>query len=562
MTLDKMEFSIKKSRIPLSLLAIILVSSILVIAGGILIYHSQKNKILVERNNELAAISSLKISEIQKWRGEHIRDGMIIGNIIPGNKTIASFINNSDQENLRQDLLRRMKAFIENYDYHSILLLDYKGNVILEYPPSNDEQVFPPLEESESRGISFSDFNFSNDLPGIIHIDMKIPLFSNDHILIGAILMRIDPQITLYPMIQSWPTPSKSSETLLVRLEGDSLLYLNNLKYRANSALKFKLPLSRSDLPGAKVVTGYEGMFEGIDYRGKKVISILYKVPDSPWFMVTKVDKDEVYEPLLEHILLTFSIVFLLILSITIIIIYYWKIQNIRYLKELNLVKDKFFSIVSHDLRSPFVSIMGFSDLLIEELNKKSSVKLKEYAELIQSSSHNAMDLLINLTEWSRIQTNRIAFNPKEIDLASVINEVTGLMSYSALQKSITIHKNIPSKLKIKADREMISSVLRNLISNSIKFSNPGGNVHINVKHDNHEVIVEVKDFGVGIEKAGIDKIFENKRIVSLPGTKGEHGTGLGLLLVKEFILLHNGKVWVDSEIGKFTSFFFALKDF
>jgi signal transduction histidine kinase len=557
-----MQFSRKKSRIPLSLLTIILVASILVITGGVLIYHTQKNKILVERNNELAAISSLKISEIQKWRMEHIRDGMIISEIMPENKVIASFFANPDQENLRQDLLKRMKAFIADYDYHSILFLDTKGKVILAYPAVDTAVVFPALTESESNGITFSDVNYSNDLPGIIHIDMKIPLLANDQKVFGSILMRIDPQVNLYPMIQSWPTPSKSSETLLVRIDGDSILYLNDLKYKANTALKFKLPITSSGLPGIKAITGYEGIFQGIDYRGKKVFSIISKVPDSPWYMITKIDKDEVYEPLLEHIFLIFSIVFLLILSITIIIIYYWKIQNIRYLKELNLVKDKFFSIVSHDLRSPFVSIMGFSDLLIEEVNKKSSVKLKEYAELIQSSSHNAMDLLINLTEWSRIQTNRIAYNPKEIDLETVINEVTGLMSYSALQKSITIHKNIPSKLRIKADREMISSVLRNLISNSIKFSNPGGNVCINVNHDDHEVIVEVKDFGVGIKKTDIDKILENKEIVSLPGTKGEHGTGLGLLLVKEFILMHNGRVWVDSETGKFTSFYFALKDF
>jgi signal transduction histidine kinase len=556
-----MQFSVKKGRIPLSLLAIMLAASSLVLTGGILIYNSQKNKILIERNNELSAISSLKISEIRKWRMEHIRDGMIIGNIISGNRLITSYFNNPNQEIVRQELLRRMKAFIENYDYHSILLLDANGNVMLGYPQADKDIVFPPLTESERHGITLSDFNFSDDIPGIIHLDMRIPLVSIDNKFLGSILMRINPQINLYPLIQLWPTPSKSSETLLLRVEGDSLLYLNHLKYRSNSALRFKLPLSNKELPGARVATGHVGIFEGRDYRGVKVISVLDKVPDSPWFMVTKVDKEEIYKPLYEQLFMIFSVVFLLILSISVIIIYYWKNQNLRYLRELNQIKDKFFSIVSHDLRSPFASIMGFSDLLIDEVHKKNNNKLKEYAEIIQSSSHNAMDLLVNLTEWSRIQTNRIAFKPREIDLASVINEVAGLMSYPALQKSITIKKNVPSKLIIKADREMISSVLRNLISNSIKFSNPGGDIYINVARSDREAIVEVKDFGLGMEKAEIDKILSDKEIVSLPGTQGEHGTGLGLLLVKEFILLHNGRIWVESEKGKRTSFFFALRN-
>jgi len=306
-------------------------------------------------------------------------------------------------------------------------------------------------------------------------------------------------------------------------------------------------------------VQGYERVFEGLDYRGIPVISFMKKITDSPWFMVAKVDKKEIYSPLNELTISISIVAFLLIFSFSAIIIYYWRNQRIRYLKELNYTKDKFFLIVSHDLRSPFNSINGLANLMIEDLKRENLSKVKKYAELILDSSQNSIDLLKNLTEWSRMNTDRLAFNPREIDIVSVINEVTGLLRPYAIQKSITIIKKTPSHLKIYADKEMMSSVIRNLISNAIKFSNPEGKIDISVSEKENEAVVEISDFGIGMKKETIEKLFRIGENVSTPGTQREHGTGLGLILVKEFISLHGGKIHVKSEVGKGSSFMVVL---
>ena len=558
-----MQSKLKNIPMTMPLSAIVLMASLLVITGGFLLYHFQKNKIVYEKKNELAAISSLKIDEITNWRREHIRDGKILSRIVPRNQLVFLFLNDNNHQELRQEMLKRMEIFIENYDYQSILLLDTSGVVRLAYPSVdttiNITQMVSDPKDVESSEISLSELHYSDDLPGMIHMDVQIPLFSEINARLGTIILRVNPYNTLFPLIQSWPTPSKSSETLIVRGEGDSLIFLNELRHRKNSALKFKMPLSDKSLPASMAVSGYEGVFEGKDYRGIPVISYLKRVPDSPWFMIAKVDRKEIYSSITEQIILIFSIVILLILSIVVFIFYYRRNQHISYLKELNAIKDKFFSIVSHDLRSPFTSINGFANFLVEEVHKKDFSNVERYSEIILSSSQNAMDLLRNLTEWSRLQTNRIVFNPKEMEVELIVDEVAELMNAPAHQKSITISKDLPAGLMIYADKNMISTVLRNLVSNSIKFSRPGGRIYITVIQKTNEILFKIKDHGVGMKKEIIDSLFDIDQPVSMPGTQKEHGTGLGLILVKEFIAYHGGKIWVESEFGKCSKFMFTL---
>lgn len=539
--------------------------SILITTGGLLLYKSQKNKIIVEKQNELAAISSLKAGEILRWRNEHIRDGKILSSFIPRNKLIFDFLANNKAPGLRHELLERMKIFIENYDYHSILLVDTSGTIILSYPSpyttTNSKVKILTLESQSHPGISISDLHFSDDLQGMINIDLQIKLFSlekDEKNKFGIIILRIDPEKSLFPLVQSWPTSSKSSETLLIRRENDSVLFLNELRHKENTALIFKLPFDE-DLPASAALSGREGVFEGIDYRGIPVISYLIKIPDSPWSMVAKVDKKEIYSSLKDLIIAIAIGAFLLIFSFSSIIFYIWRNQHIRYLNELNSTKDKFFSVVSHDLKSPFAGISGLTNLMIEDLDRNNFSKIREYAGIILNSTQNAMDLLKNLTEWSRINSNKLAFNPKETDIITIINEVIEIMQAPAFQKSITITKETPSHLQIYADKEMISSVFRNIISNSIKFSHPGGNVHISVKEKENKAAVKVIDSGVGMKKETIEKLFKIGENVSTPGTRREHGTGLGLILVKEFISLHGGEIHVKSEVGICSSFLVDL---
>lgn len=228
-------------------------------------------------------------------------------------------------------------------------------------------------------------------------------------------------------------------------------------------------------------------------------------------------------------------------------------------LQKLNATKDKFFSIIAHDLKTPFNSIMGFSDLLSEQIQEKDYEGVEKYVQIIQQSSHSAMDLLLNLMEWSRTQTNRLDFTPEYVELVKLMNEVAELLRGSAIQKTITISLNLPRNAVVFADKSMISTVCRNLISNAIKFTPQGGKIDISVQQQQNELWVSIKDSGVGIDKSDIDKLFRIDGKFSKPGTQNEKGTGLGLILCKEFVEKHNGEIWVESDKGKGSTFYFSI---
>lgn len=232
---------------------------------------------------------------------------------------------------------------------------------------------------------------------------------------------------------------------------------------------------------------------------------------------------------------------------------------NIK-LKELNATKDKFFSIIAHDLRNPFNSICGFSELLLDDLAEKNYETTEEYVEIIRDSSKHAMTLLTNLLEWARSQTGRMKFNPELFDITDVVNDAVTLAGDYARQKSISILKELPVPVVIFADKAMLETILRNLISNAVKFTGNGGTIIISVTpEDENKICVTVADNGVGISKENLDKLFKIEENHSTVGTQKEKGTGLGLILCKEFIEKHGGTIWVESEQRKGSKFIFTL---
>ncbi len=220
-------------------------------------------------------------------------------------------------------------------------------------------------------------------------------------------------------------------------------------------------------------------------------------------------------------------------------------------LQRLNAEKDKFFSIIAHDLKSPFNAILGFSNILVEQMKENNYNGIDRYVEIIQKSSEQAMDLLMNLMEWSRSQTGRMEFSPEHFEMGNLINEIMPLFENIAGQKSITISSKLLPNTPVFADKAMINTVLRNLISNAIKFTHPGGNINISIEKKPNEIMVSVADNGVGIPKDSIDKLFRIDENFSTPGTQKEKGTGLGLILCKEFIEKHGGRIWVESEVSR-----------
>jgi signal transduction histidine kinase len=228
-------------------------------------------------------------------------------------------------------------------------------------------------------------------------------------------------------------------------------------------------------------------------------------------------------------------------------------------LQELNATKDKFFSIIAHDLKNPFNAILGFSDLLVSAGNRYPQERTMEMIGMINTSAHNAYSLLENLLEWSRSQVGGIEFNPQHLDLKDLVCENQCLCDNMAKEKDISIVCDIPDDLTIYADKNMLNTIMRNLITNAIKFTHKGGNINITVIWNSTDIIISVQDTGVGMDENTKHNLFKINEKSSVSGTENESGTGLGLIICKEFIEKHNGRIWVESELGKGSDFKLSL---
>jgi len=228
-------------------------------------------------------------------------------------------------------------------------------------------------------------------------------------------------------------------------------------------------------------------------------------------------------------------------------------------LSELIATKDRFFSIIGHDLKNPFSGILGFSELLIDQLKNKQYDDSLELAQMIQHSSKRVMDLLNNLLAWAQSQTGKPKFNPEYFEIDEVADEVIDLLRDSSHQKSISLTNGIPPGTSVYADKPMITLVLRNLVSNGVKFTQPGGKIDIESEKNKGKISISVTDNGVGISKDNIEDLFNVDKRHSSKGTYNETGTGLGLLLCKDFIKTHGGRIWVESELDKGSKFTFMI---
>ena len=228
-------------------------------------------------------------------------------------------------------------------------------------------------------------------------------------------------------------------------------------------------------------------------------------------------------------------------------------------LYELNASKDKFFSIIAHDLKNPFNTILGLSELLKDETKSGNLETIDEYSGMIYNSAAQTLRLLENLLEWANSQRGKISFNPIPIKLKELFNEEFSVLNDMARGKNIELKSSLFDNLTIIADKNMIKTILRNLISNAIKFTHKNGKVGVKAMAINNQVEISVSDSGIGMTKETIAKLFRIDANQSTPGTENEKGTGLGLVLCKEFIEKHGGKIWVESESGKGSTFKFSI---
>jgi signal transduction histidine kinase len=228
-------------------------------------------------------------------------------------------------------------------------------------------------------------------------------------------------------------------------------------------------------------------------------------------------------------------------------------------LKALNLSKDKFLSVISHDLRNPLTALLASSAKLSDDPENLDPGKVKQLSQIIHRTSNKLLDQLNEVIDWAKKQSEKTNFNPEKMRLAEGIDESLDLLKPNAAHKKIRLENKTPKGIFVKADPLMLRSIVQNLVTNAIKYTPQGGSVIINAKTEGHMVLVFVEDSGVGMTEEVQKKLFNKDSNISISGTNNEMGSGLGLMLVNDFVAQHGGTIDVESAVGVGTTFKFTI---
>ena len=239
------------------------------------------------------------------------------------------------------------------------------------------------------------------------------------------------------------------------------------------------------------------------------------------------------------------------------------ELENLNHeLKDLSVSKDKFLSVISHDLRNPLTALLISSDTLNHEIEKPVFDGIRPFAKVIHRTSHNILQQLNELVDWAKMQQEKTTLNPEKIHLVSAVDQSFELLKSNATQKNIFFENKVPLDIYVKADALMLRSILQNLVTNSIKYTPQSGLITVTAQLIDKMVEVCVTDSGIGMEVHIRENLFTKSNFAPVPGTNNEMGSGLGLIIVKDFVTQHGGTLRVESEIKKGTCIFFTVPQY
>jgi two-component system, cell cycle sensor histidine kinase and response regulator CckA len=325
---------------------------ILLMISGYLYYNRESSRMKDEQYNNLKAISELKVNQILQWWSERLSDANVLSK--------SSFIISSlQQKQHNEDISKTLTIAKNSYKYEEIFIVNSKFDLL--YLSNSDIKQFDPscklnvFNIKEIREIQSTDFYYCPS-HNKVHFDLIAPIKNDKNIILGYLIFRTDPYKYLYPLIQSWPNNGKTSETLLVRRDGDSVLFLNELKYKKNTACFFKVPLANLEIPATRAVLGEQGIFEGKDYRGVEVLSDIRSIPGTPWFMVAKVDKEEIFHDLRTISWIIAAVILLLMILFGVGLAWFYNRRQSNFHIEL-LMKDRALDQFQKEYRTTLYSI-------------------------------------------------------------------------------------------------------------------------------------------------------------------------------------------------------------
>lgn len=472
-------------KFPWYFILIFCVLSLGILATGYLYYKNQESYIKKEKQQELAAIVALKVEQIISWRQERLDYASTIMDDPFLAIRVMDFFKGKTQPLLRKQILERLTA-LASYQYHSLALIDAQGNIKLAAPASGRElnSYLQSLaaQAIQTQKVVFSDLYLDEDSKARLSVlTPLLVLHGEKKITVGVILMRIEPYQFLYPLLKSWPTPSLTGETELVRRDGNEVVFLNELRHQKNTPLKLRFPVNSPHLLAASVARGQKGIVEGRDYRGVPVIAAVGSIPDSSWFIIAKTDADEIYAPLSK---LTHEVVFLLIILIGaagIGVAYLSRNQQISfYRRQYEVERERRALARRYEYLTRFANdiiLVADGNLLIVEANDQAVVSygyerdelLKLHVlDLYPPGSERLLDALILHGKeksgliFEAIQQRKDGTTfPVEVSLRQL--EIEGEILFQEIIRDITERKHTEESLKESAKnlRHLASQLLR-----------------------------------------------------------------------------------------------------
>ncbi len=365
-------------KIPFKLLAVFLLLAAGISAGGFVFYRQQRASTVAHIQGDLNTIAQLKSEEITNWRKERYKDAYVLSNSEILISVISQWFAKPGDKHTEKLIFNRLNTFRVLNSYENIILTDAADKVKLETASENADGLGTNTKKlikmaADSHKILFSDFYYCPEC-GHEHLDIFAPLFVNKKY-IGCLIFRINPQVYLYTLIQAWPTISKTGETVLLRREGDQVLHLNKLRHQKDTDVKLRVPITDTLLPGVMAVLGKKGMVESHDYRGVPVVAALRHIADSPWFMVTKVDKEEIYAPLKRQAGSLAALVAMIVLLLAAVLSFIWQAERRGfYKKQYQLELDKRALVRHFDYLTKYANDIIFlldQDRRIVEINER-----------------------------------------------------------------------------------------------------------------------------------------------------------------------------------------------
>ena len=576
--------------------AFILAFTVLVSVSGYLLVLQQKQFLLREKKNEIATIADLKSSQLVRWRTELFTDGASIRSNAMMTHRLGEYFSDKDRLSVQREFRLWMATLIDLGGYNKGMLYTPDGRLIAS-DSGKTVSLMPHylnlvVEAARGHEIILTDFHF-DDVGSPIDLDLVIPIMdfiSSPHRCIAVLILDIDPVKRLYPLIQSWPTTSTSAETILVKKEGNTVLFLNELRHRQKSADPFYLPLANKELPAVRALSGEEGSFEGRDYRNEAVVCATRKVPGTQWGLISKIDVSEVLAPL-KRFTLYVILYGALILAALIMALFLWAVrkraeslrsqvdmqrkneleqyaiqvelehqiqERICDLTEINTLlrlemasrqqlESKLLGAkrleaigqiaggVAHEVRNPLNAILTITEALFREHEIENNPEFTPYIQHIRTQVNRLVILMNDLLDLGR-EIPLANIHPLPLD--SICRDALALWKSTGMagnRSGAFTSECGDFPVTVLADGQKLQQVFFNLLENAGNHSHNGSSIQMKIVcRDVHlpvaMAIVQIVDHGSGIPEDKLPYVFEP----FYTGRKG--GTGLGLALVKHFI--------------------------